>query len=500
MRRAVTALADSRDGVQRPLGLYLQGADRVARVAAAESIAARAGQTLLVADVGEAARAGSNGRELAQQLGREVRLRGRLLLMELTGALETPDCRAVVSELLRAWTPSDGSVLFAGERPWPETDTGEQIMLTLTLERSNYDDRRALWRESLAEFGGITDPGVVDDLAGRFRLTRSQTIRAVAEARGRIRLTVRPGAPADPAGKTQTPTLGREALFAAARAQGGRALAELARRIDPKHGWDDLVLPDETAAQLQELCQRVVHRERVLGAWGFDRKLTTGRGVSALFAGPSGTGKTMAAEVIARELGMALYAIDLAGVVSKYIGETEKNLDRIFTAAERANVVLFFDEADALFGKRSQVRDSHDRYANLEVSYLLQKIEAYDGFAILATNLRQNLDEAFARRMAFTVHFPVPGEASRRRIWEGIWPAETPLAADIDLRQLARQLALSGGSIRNMALAAAFLAAEDGSAVGMRHVWVAARREYQKFGKVLDPKVMDQQPLAGAAS
>ena len=201
--------------------------------------------------------------------------------------------------------------------------------------------------------------------------------------------------------------------------------------------------------------------------WGFGRKLAQGKGVTALFAGPSGTGKTMAAEVIAGELGLDLYKIDLAGVVSKYIGETEKNLDRIFAAAEDANAILFFDEADALFGKRSEVRDAHDRYANIEIAYLLQKMEEYDGVAILATNLRSNLDEAFVRRLAFTVHFPFPDEADRRRIWRGIWPAATPLAADVDLDFLAAQFKLSGGNIKNIALAAAFLAAADGRPVAM---------------------------------
>jgi SpoVK/Ycf46/Vps4 family AAA+-type ATPase len=228
-----------------------------------------------------------------------------------------------------------------------------------------------------------------------------------------------------------------------------------------------------------------MHQQRVLGTWGFDRKLSQGKGVNVLFAGPSGTGKTMAAEIIANELGLDLYKIDLSGIVSKYIGETEKNLDRIFRAAENANAILFFDEADALFGKRSEVRDSHDRYANLEISYLLQKMEAYAGIAILATNLRQNLDDAFVRRLAFTVHFPFPDETSRRRVWAGIWPAETPLAADVDLAFLARQFKLSGGNIKNIALAAAFLAAEDGGRVTMAHLLQATRREYQKLGKVL---------------
>jgi AAA+ superfamily predicted ATPase len=274
-------------------------------------------------------------------------------------------------------------------------------------------------------------------------------------------------------------------LFAAARAQSGHDLAAVAHKIEPKYVWDDIVLPEDSLAQLREICQRVAHRHRVLGEWGFDRKLSLGKGVNALFAGPSGTGKTMAAEIIANALGLDLYRIDLAGVVSKYIGETEKNLDRVFSAAQHANAILFFDEADALFGKRSEVRDSHDRYANIEISYLLQKMEEYDGIAILATNLRQNLDDAFMRRLAFTVHFPFPDEASRRQIWTGIWPAETPLDGDIDHDFLARQYKLSGGNIKNIALASAFLAAEDEKPVTMAHLFQATRREHQKMGKTL---------------
>ncbi len=285
------------------------------------------------------------------------------------------------------------------------------------------------------------------------------------------------------------PTLNE--LFAAARAQCGHAVAVLAHKIEPKYIWEDIVLPEDSLAQLREICQRVAHRHRVLGEWGFDRKLSLGKGTNALFAGPSGTGKTMAAEIIANALGLDLYRIDLAGVVSKYIGETEKNLDRVFSAAENANAILFFDEADALFGKRSEVRDSHDRYANIEISYLLQKMEEYDGIAILATNLRQNLDDAFMRRLAFTVYFPFPDEASRRRIWAGIWPVEMPLGDEVDLDYLARQFKLSGGNIKNIALASAFLAAEDERPVTMAHLFQATRREHQKMGKTLSESELD---------
>ncbi|MBK5189303.1 MAG: ATP-binding protein, partial [Gemmatimonadaceae bacterium] len=276
-----------------------------------------------------------------------------------------------------------------------------------------------------------------------------------------------------------------EDWLAGARAQGGEELAALATRIRPAAAWGDIVLPADSMAQLRELRDRVVQRNTVMGTWGFDRRLSRGRGINALFSGPSGTGKTMAAEIIAAELGLDLFRIELAGIVSKYIGETEKNLDRIFSAAERANGILLFDEADALFGKRSEVHDSHDRYANLEISYLLQKMEQFDGIAILATNLRGNLDEAFIRRLAFTVHFPVPDAESRQRIWSSIWPSEAPLDADLDFEFLARQFALSGGNIKNIALGAAFFAAQRGDSIGMRDLMRASVREYQKLGKTL---------------
>jgi SpoVK/Ycf46/Vps4 family AAA+-type ATPase len=271
--------------------------------------------------------------------------------------------------------------------------------------------------------------------------------------------------------------------FAAARPHSGHDLAWLALKVEAVYAWDDIVLPPDALEQLREVCRRMVHRHRVLEEWGFGRKLPYGRGVNALFSGPSGTGKTMAAEIIASELALDLYRIDLSQVVSKYIGETERNLEQVFTAAERTNAVLFFDEADALFGKRSEVRDAHDRYANIEIAYLLQRVEHYEGLAILATNLRQNLDDAFLRRLQFIVEFPFPDEADRLRIWRGAWPPGAPLGHDVDLPLLARRLRLTGGSIRNITLAAAFLAAAEGRPVGMAHVLRATRREMEKMGQ-----------------
>jgi SpoVK/Ycf46/Vps4 family AAA+-type ATPase len=276
-------------------------------------------------------------------------------------------------------------------------------------------------------------------------------------------------------------------LFAAARAQSGADLAALASRVRPRRSWSELVLPPDAMAQLHELVGRATHGPRVLGEWGFAERMSRGIGVTALFGGPSGTGKTLAAEIVAAELGVDLFRVDLAGVVSKYIGETEKNLDRIFRAAEHANGVLLFNESEALFGKRSEVHDSHDRYANIEVSYLLQKMEEFEGVAILTTNLRGNLDDAFVRRLAFTVLFPFPDVEYRRRIWRGVWPSAVPLAPDLDLDAMADRFKLSGGNIANVALAAAFRAADRGTPVAMEDLLHATRREYQKVGKELSP-------------
>ena len=262
-------------------------------------------------------------------------------------------------------------------------------------------------------------------------------------------------------------------------------LATLARKIIPRRQWEDLILPLDQLQLLREICNFVKYRALVYEQWGFESKLVLGKGLYSLFSGPPGTGKTMTAEIMAGELGLDLYKIDLSTVVSKYIGETEKNLSRIFQEAETSNAILFFDEADALFGKRSQIGDAHDRYANIEVSYLLQKLEEYEGIVILATNLRRNLDDAFLRRFHFTVEFALPKAKERRLIWERIFPAATPQSSDLDLGFMARQFEISGGNIRNIALAAAFLAADDGEVVTMTHLLRATRREYQKMGKVL---------------
>lgn len=273
-----------------------------------------------------------------------------------------------------------------------------------------------------------------------------------------------------------------EDVWLACRRFVGRELGELATRLELMAGWEDIVLPPDQYALLREVAAQVRHRAQVYEDWGFGAKLSRGRGISALFSGPSGTGKTMAAEILAADLQLDLYRIDLASVVSKYIGETEKNLRRVFDAAEQGGAILFFDEADALFGKRTEVKDSHDRHANVEINYLLQRMEQYAGLAILATNRKSDLDPAFMRRIRFLVAFPFPPAADRRRIWEKVFPEDLPRAG-LDYDALAK-LELAGGNIKNIAVNAAFMAAEAGEPVRMAHLMRSARHEYRKLDKM----------------
>jgi SpoVK/Ycf46/Vps4 family AAA+-type ATPase len=263
------------------------------------------------------------------------------------------------------------------------------------------------------------------------------------------------------------------------------------RRVVPVHGWDDLVIAEPKRQLLRSIHTHVLHGGRVLEDWGFAARMPYGQGVVALFSGPSGTGKTMAAQIIAADLGLDVLQVDLSKTVSKYIGETEKNLDEIFSAAELAGSMVLFDEADAVFGKRTEIKDAHDRHANVEVAYLLQRLEAFRGIAVLTTNLRQNIDDAFVRRLRFVVDFALPTVEERARIWRRAFPADAPLADGLDLLPLARILPLAGGSIQNIALDAGFLAAGEDSPIARRHVLIAARRELVKIGMLTAEKNLD---------
>jgi hypothetical protein len=340
-------------------------------------------------------------------------------------------------------------------------------VVTMNVERPKADEQSALWKNIL---GGRAEKlnGELDRVAQHFALD----FDSIKTAASRV---------LDAIDGEDTDVL--PLIWEACRSEARAELDGRAQRIDVRAGWQDLVLPEASLNMLQTVAIHVRQQEKVLDRWGFAAQSSRGLGITALFTGQSGTGKTLAAEVLANELRLDLYRIDLSQVVSKYIGETEKNLRAVFDVAENSGAILLFDEADALFGKRSEVKDSHDRYANIEVSYLLQRMEAYRGLAILTTNMRGSLDVAFLRRIRFIINFPFPDHGMRRRIWACMFPAETPTSG-LDLDKLAR-LNLPGGNIRNVALNAAFLAADEGSPVRMDHLLLSARHECGKLEKQL---------------
>ncbi|MFH0344339.1 MAG: ATP-binding protein [Chromatiales bacterium] len=350
------------------------------------------------------------------------------------------------------------SLLFIASR---EPLSLNRAALHLSVNRPDAQEQKQLWERALGPVASRLN-GSLDGVATQFRLS-AQTILSTGE---KLRSAV--------ANDDQPDAI----LWSTCRRLGGTKLDELAKRIVPAAAWEDLILPDPQKSVLRQIAAHARQRLKVYQEWGFATKGPRGLGISALFSGESGTGKTMAAEALANELQLDLYRIDLSSVVSKYIGETEKNLKRVFDVAEDSGAILLFDEADALFGKRSEVKDSHDRYANIEVSYLLQRMEAYRGLAILTTNQKAALDTAFQRRLRFVVHFPFPDLAQRELIWRGVFPASTPVNG-IDYAKLAR-LNVAGGSVRNIALNAAFLAAENKEPVGMAHLLQAAHSEASK--------------------
>lgn len=365
-------------------------------------------------------------------------------------------------------------VILGSEKEWRgERLVGEKPCINVKLGDATYADRVRIWKRIIENDSGFVSDIDIEDLAGKFRFNSGQIYQVIALARNLAKWR-----------EPQTGLVTHEDLSVAARRQSGENLNSLTRKIQPSYIWEDIILPKDQMEELHEICNYVHHYHTVYDIWGFGRKLSMGKGLNVLFAGPSGTGKTMAAEVIANELKIDLYKIDLSSIVSKYIGETEKNLDKIFREGRTSNAILFFDEADALFGKRSEVRDSHDRYANIETAYLLQKMDEYEGIVILATNLRKNMDEAFARRMHYSLEFPVPEESDRFRIWQNVFPRETPLSKEADIRFMARQFKITGGNIKNIAVNAAFLAAGEGAHVNMAHLIRATMREYQKIGKL----------------
>lgn len=400
--------------------------------------------------------------------GRETLLtQGVMILRRVDALFDEPETTAGVLDVAGRFSgvvfvllDTDAvSVEAAGGRRWIE----------LTLDVPHRGESIALWERELTRLP-LREPIEASELANKFSFTPAQIAGTARTAAGMALL-------AGP--------LDRRELADAAYSQVSHKLGEHATLIYARHTWDQLVLGETEKEMLRNACDQVRYKHVVYDRWGFDRRLAYGKGVSMLFAGPPGTGKTMAAQVVANDLGIEMYKVDLSQVVSKYIGETEKNLNEVFNEAKKSNVILFFDETDAILGKRTEVKDSHDKNANLETSYLLQKMEEYDGITVMTTNYKENIDSAFFRRISYVIHFAFPDAAARKSIWQGIFPRETPLAGDIDFDYLAGQFEISGGSIKNIAVAAAFMAARDGQPVSMRHIVRAVRYEMAKQGKVI---------------
>lgn len=452
--------------------LALHGRDETGRQAAIRCLAAATERPLLIIDTAGALETGKPKAALVQHTLRDARLLDAIPVFSGWDAIY--DDGMVPAPVLKSLCAHPESVITAGEMQWhPRGIERTRRVQSFEFPVPTYEHRLKLWNHFLEDVEQVPDVNV-PDLAGTFKLTSGQIRDTVATARD---MSAQAGSP-----------LSNDDLFAAARLHSNPRLSSLAQKIVPRYEWADIVLPDDQIALLRELVATVRQRPTVLETWGLGKKLTSSAGITCLFSGPPGTGKTMAAEVIAGDLGLDLYKIDLSSVVSKYIGETEKNLEKIFNEAQSSNAILFFDEADAIFGKRSEVKDAHDRYANVEVSYLLQRMEAYDGVTILATNLRANLDDAFTRRLQFAIDFPFPDETYRKQIWETLFPVDVPRSDDIDLALLAERFRLAGGNIRNVIVGAAYLAAADGGSVTMQHLLHSTRRELQKMGRLVNER------------
>src|ERR1051325_8171456 len=462
--------------------IVLSGREGIGRRTTADAICRALGIPLKSLDL-VSLRSSTDGSDALRSVLLDQRLRSAALYVERPDAFfdeqgrEFPNTRQV----LQAFSQSRHPIFIA----WNPNLNWRELFMNRRVVAFEFDDpdheaRLNLWQTALDQFQLTTDPHTIATVAERFVLTPAQITCAARSASDQ---------------KAFESTLDSNSeeglLFAAARSQSDQSLGKLASKIESIHGWDDLILPRQTLQRVLEIAAAVRNRHVVYSDWGFEKRISSGKGLKALFAGSSGTGKTMSAGIIARELGLDLYKIDLSGIVSKYIGETEKNLDRVFQAAKSSNAILFFDEADALFGKRSEVKDAHDRYANIEVAYLLQKVEDYDGVVVLASNLSKNIDEAFSRRMHYVIEFPLPDENERELLWCKMFPPELPLGNDVDFRFLAKKFPIAGGDIRNVSLDAAFMAAGDGKVVTMKQLARALARQMTKQGKI--PSAMEFQ-------
>ena len=400
--------------------------------------------------------------------GREtILLQGVLALREFQCLMEEPETAREVLDMAGRFS---GVVFVLAEEDTVTVDLqAHRRWVECRIPMPGKGESIALWRRALASMP-LREEVDGAEMANKFTFTPAQ-IAGTGQTAAGLALLEGP--------------LTRRQVTQAAYSQITHKLGEHATLIYARHTWDQLVLGETEKEMLRMACDQVRYQHVVYDQWGFDQRLAYGKGVSMLFAGPPGTGKTMAAQVVANELGIEMYKVDLSQVVSKYIGETEKNLNQVFAEAKKSNVILFFDETDAILGKRTEVKDAHDKNANLETSYLLQKMEEYDGITVMTTNYKENIDSAFFRRISYVIHFAFPDARARKEIWKGIFPKATPLGEDVDFDYLANQFEIAGGNIKNIALVASFMAARSGEKVGMRHIVRAVKYEMAKQGKIM---------------
>ena len=410
-------------------------------------------------------------RQLGPSILREAILWRALIVLDGLDEFKLDNASVRVDEALFGSFVGPMAAVLARVTGKPPQMARGQILLEVGVPSEL--EREELWRRAVRD---VTTPDVIRSAAERYTVTPGVILQAAESARARAGARGRSGGDGKIVG---------EDIHAGLRGALDAKLATLGMRITWRQTWSDLVLPEDNTAEIREFISRVKHRRTVYERWGFGRKVAKGLGLSALFSGPPGTGKTMVAGLIADELKLDLYQVDLSKVTSKWIGETEKNLAELFDAAESGHAILLFDEADSLFAKRTEVKSSVDRYANLEVNYLLQRMESFAGITILTTNNDAAIDEAFRRRLSLKVDFPLPEIEERLKLWRTMLPAEAAVTPDIDFDTLADKYEMSGGYIKNAALRAAFLAADEGVPISMRHLTRAARSEYQAMGKVI---------------
>ena len=462
-----------------PLLIFLQGPRGAGKKASASVISSWVNRDMLVADTG--GMMGSEFGVYAELVCRESVLRDTALYFDNFDLLLADDAAQQLGILTGLLEDFNGTVFLGSRSFWePAESLRTKPFIHLDFSSPAFPERKRLFEKYLRSCKGLVElesveGAEIDELANMFKFGAGQIIDAVHSATGIAIM--------EKAAGNGTTNLTKEHLYLGCKAQSNKKLLQYAAMVESNYTWNDIILLPDTVEQLKEIINYVKNYHIVYSKWGFGEKLSMGKGSNILLTGPPGTGKTMAAGIIAKTLGLDLYKIDLSLMVSKYIGETEKNLNRVFHEARTSNSIVFFDEADALFGKRTEIKDAHDRYANIEVSYLLQKMEEHEGIIILASNMKSNIDEAFLRRMHFSIDFPFPDERCRESIWKIMVPEKAPVDGAIDYGFLARRFKLPGGNIKNIQIAAAFLAAEDGGSIGMGHVIRATKRELQKMGR-----------------